>query len=392
MSRLRKGLRRALLLALVVPLSAELAARVFFAFQLGSAALLYGLVASATLHPGARWDKAIETGDREEMERAAGSSDYLKYEPHQRGKVTKIKKGTQPDGRPVWEEIEVTINAHGFRGHEFELAKPPGTFRVVTLGASSTFGYRSRDDETYPHYLEQLLRAQGSTERTFEVINLGIPHSNSAQIKSLFLAEGLALSPDVVTFYEGANDTRLFERPRLERWFLALSERSLLAAYVGTLAEERLESFAAADVERYQRGRGEEFVRNVSAVADACAERGLRFIAVTQQMHASFLTPAEMRTTSYAQEVALIRARLKRGRRINFTKLQLLVHADINRQLREWARAAGVPLLDFVEVLDAAGRRDLMLSWVHLDPLANHMLATALAERIFELEPALRAR
>jgi lysophospholipase L1-like esterase len=377
------------LVMVIVPLSAELAARVFFALQIGSSVWLYGIVPSATTHQ-TRWDEAIETRDREDMERAAGTSDYLKYEPHQGDRVTKIKVGTNPDGRPIWQEVTATINSHGFRGPEYETVKPPGTFRVVTLGASSTFGYRSRDDETYPVYLEQLLRERGDPARRFEVINLGIPHSNSTQIRNLFLAEGLALSPDVVTFYEGANDTRLFERPLLERWFLALSERSLLASYLGTLVGDRLETFSAADVQRYLHGGGEGFVANVRTVAEACAARGIRFLAITQQMHSSFLSPAELRATTYEQEVESIQKRVARGKRLNITRLQLLVHADINRQLRAWATASGTPLVDFVQILDAAGRRDLLLSWVHLDPLANQMLAEALADRIFELAPELR--
>lgn len=78
---------------------------------------------------------------------------------------------------------------------------------MVTLGASSTFGYYTRDDETYPHYLERYLSQRLAAGSRAEVINLGIPHLRSEEILALFRAEGLPLDPDVVTVYLGANDS-----------------------------------------------------------------------------------------------------------------------------------------------------------------------------------------
>ncbi len=69
----------------------------------------------------------------------------------------------------------VGINEQGFRGRNFG-PKSPGVVRVVTLGASSTFGFYNRDHETYPHQLEQVLNERCDSQH-FEVLNLGIPHS-----------------------------------------------------------------------------------------------------------------------------------------------------------------------------------------------------------------------
>ena len=41
----------------------------------------------------------------------------------------------------------------------------------------------------------------------FEVINFGVPHATTDNIPGMFLAEGVSLSPSVVTFCEGANDS-----------------------------------------------------------------------------------------------------------------------------------------------------------------------------------------
>ena len=104
------------------------------------------------------------------------------------------------------ETFKVSINSRGFRGGEINEAKKPGVTRIVTLGASSTFGYFDRDNETYPYYLEQKLNEDSRSKGRFEVINLGIPHLHSEQILTLFLAEAIPLHPDVVTFYEAVND------------------------------------------------------------------------------------------------------------------------------------------------------------------------------------------
>src|SRR5262245_36014013 len=45
--------------------------------------------------------------------------------------------------------MEVRINSTGQRDREFPLAKPAGTYRVVVLGDSFTFGHGVAADETY---------------------------------------------------------------------------------------------------------------------------------------------------------------------------------------------------------------------------------------------------
>jgi hypothetical protein len=51
---------------------------------------------------------------------------------------------------------------------------------------------------------------------------------------------------------------------------------------------------------------------------------------------------------------------------------------------RAWAKANGVPLVDGIVVLDR--QRDLLVTWVHLTPPANEVLAKAIATTILDLE------
>ena len=103
----------------------------------------------------------------------------------------------------------VAINSHGFRGKDFSISKPDDVIRVLTLGASSTFGFFNKDYVGYSYLLEQRLNQLCHGPKRFEVINFAIPDAGAYEIRSMFIAEGLALDPDVITFYEGRNDSAL---------------------------------------------------------------------------------------------------------------------------------------------------------------------------------------
>jgi hypothetical protein len=286
------------------------------------------------------------------------------------------------------EAYEITHNNFGFRGSDFARSKAPGAIRVITLGASSTFGYLDRDDETYPYHLEQALNARLFEQgcggvRRFEVLNFGIPHLDSDQIRALFLAEVAGFQPDVVTFYEGANDTRRIERPAIQRALLDYARISLTLLYLSHLLETRLESFSANDFEIHLAGRPRQLVANVAAIARGCAFRGFRFVVATQQAR-SFIVPDErMNEVGYLEEVELVKARLASGERLDLAQLQFLLHAELMAALRAWATQRSVHLVDFIAGLERAERRDGLQSWVHLTSEANRVLASMLAEEIY---------
>ena len=49
----------------------------------------------------------------------------------------------------------VTINSEGFRGPEITKSKPDNTFRIFTVGGSTTIGAGVLDHQTYPFYLQE---------------------------------------------------------------------------------------------------------------------------------------------------------------------------------------------------------------------------------------------
>jgi len=368
------------LVIVVIPLAGlELGARTYFAYQLGPSLFFYGTSLNREKHGDAH------SGD---MNFHDG---YFKYHPHEE----RFTRDKERHGL-----IRVTINGEGFRGPDFERRKDPRVIRVITLGASSTFGFSDRDDETYPRYLERLLNQEAPGGRSFEVINFGIPHLKSEQIAALFETEGLPLHPDVVTFYEGINDTWrsrvLFRktsrapgvvRTKLRRYsllhdgFAWLRNHFILVTVAdGFLKRRRHATFTAAEVEEHMRGKSEEFVENVARIRQVCARNGITFIVGSQQSQSMTLNRKERRGVTYEEELSLVRRILAEDGHVNAEQLNFLTHAALMHDLRDWCEANGVPYADIIAALDR--RRDCLVSWVHLNAEGNRMVAAAFAGEI----------
>ncbi len=382
----RRGLIVLSFSVVVALLFVELGTRVIFACKVHPRILLYGIRGGGSLYQVVnrgrlsvpdRWDLVVATEDADKDSRTTHAGTYSKYHPRQ--EMTLPHRG---------EQLPVRINNAGFRGQDVTRSKPDNVIRVLTLGASSTFGYGNRDDETYPYYLQQYLNeraAKAASRRSFEVLNLGIPHLDSSNIYALFMAEALGFAPDVVTFYEGFNDTRQLERNRVEVLALNLAELSLFLRFLQHAAAARLESFSAADVEAHSKGKAEAFVDNVSRIARACSEEGIVFVVVSQPAKSYRFSEEEIDQTTYGQEVEILRQELAHGQRVHLDGLQLLIHAEINEHLRQWAETSQTPLVDMIELMDAKKKRHTLASWVHLYPEGNRFLAAELGEAILAL-------
>lgn len=362
-------------------LSLEMALRVAFALKVGPSVLAYG---TRQHHREISGDASVGTMKHHES--------YMKFHPHQL-RFTR--------DRETGELHRIRINQAGFRGEEFPDHKDPGVIRVVTLGASSTFGFSDQDDETYPHYLQQELRERCAGDRRYEVFNLGIPHLKSDQILALFLTEALPLDPDLVTFYEGINDSwsssivgvkkerrrdeirrQVSQVAPLRRAFRWTRLHLVSVALVDALWKRRLTHFSEEDLRRHLAGKSERFLSHVAEIRRECQKRGILFIVATQQAK-SFLIPREsIAGVSYRQEADLVRRKLRERGEITDRELYFLTHSHLMEDLEQWARVEGVPVVDGIEALDP--RRDVLVSWVHLNAEGNQMLARVFADAILE--------
>ncbi len=108
----------------------------------------------------------------------------------------------RPDGR-VW-MTTAPNKLEYFNAQRFPKAKPAGTFRIFSMGGSSTYG-RPYDDTTSPAgWLRELLPAL-APDTTWEVINAGGISYASYRVAAL-MEELLQYDPDLFIVYTGQNE------------------------------------------------------------------------------------------------------------------------------------------------------------------------------------------
>lgn len=109
-----------------------------------------------------------------------------------------IKSGFMVEG-------EYRINSLGLRNGEISKTKPPGSFRIICLGNSTTFGWKVKEEDAYPQRLQALFTHSDSSIRV-EVVNAGITGYSSHQGKIFFKRDILPLEPDLLVVNYGWND------------------------------------------------------------------------------------------------------------------------------------------------------------------------------------------
>jgi hypothetical protein len=121
-----------------------------------------------------------------------------------------------PDGSP-WPRfrflpdtttpIGLVTNAYGFRGGPVSLARQPKTIRIAFLGASTTVASH-HFPYSYPEHVGYWLNRWAAAKKLdlrFEVLNAGRESIGSPDIAAIMKNEVAALAPDLVVYYEGAN-------------------------------------------------------------------------------------------------------------------------------------------------------------------------------------------
>src|SRR5690606_24088509 len=103
-------------------------------------------------------------------------------------------------------DYEYRHNAEGFRDLDRPAAKPPGTFRIVALGDSFTYGEGAAFEETWPSVLERRLRERPQAAARAEVIRLGLPRYFPAAERLVLEHYGLRYEPDLVLVAVLPND------------------------------------------------------------------------------------------------------------------------------------------------------------------------------------------
>ena len=272
---------------------------------------------------------------------------------------------------PSGQEWRCTINALGFRGPEFTIAKPAGVRRVLCVGGSTTFwGYR--DGLTYPAMLSRRLNANGASP--IEVLNLGVSGYTSAMNAERFHREYRGFSPDVVVLYEGVNDICDLA-PARYRHRIA---RSLLLATVSNLATGWCEGGEGAHLATIV---AQSFKTRVAPQLD-------RILEETRQVGARLLIstfPGPDLSRLSADERRFLDAELYRSwRELGSLESYAAALSAYNQKVREWAAAHAVAVIDLERAVQ--GTTDLFMDICHLHTNGLERVAEAAAEAITAAE------
>ena len=130
----------------------------------------------------------------------------------------------------------ININSLGFRGGEFNLIKNDGTYRIMMVGGSTTFGSGSTSDNTtIPAFLEQKFHEEKFNK--IEIINAGVSAADSLEESYKIRNEYKKLQPNLFIVYDGWNDSfrKIQEKelnPQISRSDSQQSNRSIIQIWI----------------------------------------------------------------------------------------------------------------------------------------------------------------
>jgi len=270
-----------------------------------------------------------------------------------------------------WDFTSVSTNAQSIRADYPIGRKPAGTFRIVCLGDSVTFGYRvppvwpekpkdyNPEWQPYPMLLETELR-KANPNRSIEVFPMAVPGYTSHQGLAWLRRDIGYLQPDMVIATFGWNDASLSDAPDRElidtRWS-SVTGRWLID-----------HSQAIAHVTRWMRSRKEvkpvvrtpvprvsqkEYVDNFNAIVRVAKDHGAAVIVIGAPYRDSVTNPAE------AQLMTQYRAWLKSEMAKNQT-----------------------PYLEILELTEAAGsvNQGFFGELIHPNHMGHRLMASELLE------------
>lgn len=106
----------------------------------------------------------------------------------------------KPNQTVMFKGQPFTVNDRGFRGRNYAIPKPDGTFRVVVTGASVPLGSGVADDETMFAILERKLNT-AFPDTEIEIVNMSRGGSSMGNMVHTLRHAGLEYEPDMIFFF-----------------------------------------------------------------------------------------------------------------------------------------------------------------------------------------------
>ncbi len=268
----------------------------------------------------------------------------------------------------------VDVNRLGFRGPETTAAKPPGTFRVVALGDSVTFGHKLH--MTYPVLLQGRLAERSDCGARIELINAGVPGYQTRFIRDRLAEDVPPLRPDLAVVLAGWNDIysdnpaspakRLDPHSPFNRLLRASYAAKALTKLAFDLRPARGEASPAAH-DLYESFTAPVFVGDYARLLEVADRMGIPVVMLT--------LPSLLGSPDWSEEAA----RIHFPYYTNSVEMLRLLWDKYNRAIRELAGQHRRPLIDLAREMSALpGSQRLFGDTNHLNPRGTAVLAELL--------------
>ena len=269
----------------------------------------------------------------------------------------------------IWDFTVVSTNAQSFRAAYPIGAKPAGTFRIVCLGDSVTFGYRvppvwperpkdyNPEWQPFPMLLERALR-NANPNRRIEVFPMAVPGYTSHQGLAWLRRDIKYLQPDFVIASFGWNDASLSDAPDREaidtrwspvaiRWLIDHSQ-ALAHATRWLRSRNNVKPVVRVPVPRVSQ---KEYIDNFNAIVRLAKDHGAAVIVIGAPYRDSTTNPPE---------------------------------AQLMTQYRTWLKSemqqSQTPYLEILELTEAAGtvNQGFFGELIHPNHMGHRLMASEL--------------
>jgi lysophospholipase L1-like esterase len=137
-----------------------------------------------------------------------------------------------------------SYNRHGLRDDDCTLLSAQGTFRILTVGDSFTFGQGVEHHATYTERLESLLNNRRGGKR-YEVLNAGVCGANTAGELQYCLEKGMRFAPDAILLQFYINDLDYSTSAEGEVHLLEHIMKPIWRSYVLFFLRDRLRALSS---------------------------------------------------------------------------------------------------------------------------------------------------
>ncbi len=284
--------------------------------------------------------------------------------------------------------VDLKTNSLGFRGPEWQIKKPSGTFRIVLIGDSHAFAYGVPFEDSVGEKLAALLNERGGAH--YEVINFAVSAYNSQQELAVLREYALQYDPDLVIVIASSNDHDPTPIVDQEGWLYggfrtttpqppAIDEsiKKIQSAEVSWLTKNsHLLLYLHLLKKKYQLAQEAQVQRHTptkTSSADNCWLRPFPSGPISERLHNSVYLPLKaMIHEAKKREIPIIIA--------NFNAF-----LDYRQLFEKLSKEEQVPTLELLALFqEACSWQELLaqfgLGWnVHLNAIAHQRWAVALA-------------